>query len=49
MENLENIEVLKVQPFTDFGSPLEIISTFGNKNKYMEAIKDLEYELYRSA
>ena len=49
VENLESIEVLKVSPFDEIGSPIEIISTFGGKEKYMEAIKELENELYKVA
>lgn len=47
IENLERMEVLRVKPFPDlFGSPVEIISQFGSKQKYMQAIKELEHELY---
>ena len=47
--NIESIEVLKVKPLTDFGSPIEIIKEFGSKEKYFEAIKELESELYKTA
>jgi type I restriction enzyme R subunit len=47
--NIENIEVLKVKPLTDFGSAVEIIKTFGGKTKYLEAIKELERQLYKAA
>lgn len=46
--NIENIEVLRVQPFSEYGSPIEIIKQFGSKAKYMEAIKELELELYKT-
>jgi type I restriction enzyme R subunit len=49
VENIENIDVLRVKPFDAFGSPLEIIKEFGSKAKYFEAIKELEIELYRKA
>lgn len=49
IENLESLEVLKVQPLTEYGSPMEIIHEFGGKEKYLEAIKELEVELYKSA
>lgn len=48
ISNIENIEVLRVQPFTDYGSPVEIIKQFGSKTKYLEAIKELELELYKT-
>jgi type I restriction enzyme R subunit len=47
--HIESFEVLKLKPLTDFGSPLEIIKEFGSKQKYLEAIKDLETELYKAA
>lgn len=52
IENIESLEVLKVKPFSDteqFGSPIEIIQYFGGKEKYLEAVKELEKELYKSA
>lgn len=50
IENIESIEVLKVDPFISVASPLEIVNDFfGGKEKYLEAIKELEYELYKSA
>ena len=47
--NIESIEVLRVNPFDEFGSPLEIINEFGSKEKYLQAVKELEIELYKSA
>jgi type I restriction enzyme R subunit len=49
VENIESIEVLRVKPFDEYGSPLEIISHFGNKQHYLEAVKELENELYKQA
>ena len=45
--NLESLEVLKVKPLADYGSPMEIINKFGNKENYLKAIKELEVELYK--
>ena len=47
--NIESMDILKVKPLTDFGSPIEIIKTFGSKAKYLEAVKELETELYKVA
>lgn len=47
--NIESIEVLRVNPFDKFGSPLEIINEFGSKEKYLQAVKELENELYKLA
>jgi type I restriction enzyme R subunit len=49
VENIESIEVLRVKPFDDYGSPLEIISHFGDKQHYLDAVKELENELYKQA
>lgn len=49
IENIESLSVLKVQPFDKFGSPLEIIKLFGGKEKYLNAIAELERELYEAA
>ena len=49
IENLESMEVLKVKPLNDFGSPVEIINEFGSKEKYLQAVKELEIELYKTA
>jgi len=43
------MEVLRVKPFDVFGSITEIIQVFGNKDNYIQAIKELEVELYKSA
>jgi outer membrane cobalamin receptor len=47
--DIESIEVLRVKPFDEYGSPIEIINHFGNKQHYLEAVKELENELYRKA
>ncbi len=46
--NIESMSILKVKPLTDYGSPMEIIKQFGSKAKYLEAVKDLETELYKT-
>jgi type I restriction enzyme R subunit len=49
IENIESLSVLKVQPFDKFGSPMEIVNLFGGKRKYLDAIAELERELYKAA
>ena len=49
VENIESIEVLRVKPFDEYGSPIEIISHFGDKQHYLNAVKELEVELYKQA
>lgn len=49
IENMESMEVLQVKPLSDFGSTLEIVNgIFGSREKYLQAIKDLENELYKN-
>lgn len=43
---IENIEILKVQPFTDLGTPIQIINFFGGKDQYMEALHEMEQLIY---
>jgi len=46
IESLESLEILKIDPFKEIGSPVEIVRIFGSKDKYVEAIQELEKELY---
>lgn len=43
---LEDMEVLKVQPINQFGSPIEIISFFGGREQYVEAVQEMEQLIY---
>jgi type I restriction enzyme R subunit len=43
---IEETKILTIQPFTQFGTPVEIIKIFGGKEKYAEAIKELEKVIY---
>jgi type I restriction enzyme R subunit len=44
---IDGIEDLIVSPFTDFGTPIEIVEgIFGGREKYMEAIQKIEESLY---
>jgi len=47
--DIESLEILKVKPLTEYGSPIEIVSSFGSKKGYLEAIHELEQELYKIA
>lgn len=47
IENIESMEVLKVEPFTQIGTPIEIVNTiFGGKDNYIAALRRLERCLY---
>ena len=45
---IEGQSVLSIQPFTDLGSPVELIKSFGGRAQYLGALQVLERELYRS-
>lgn len=49
IENIESMEVLKINPISDFGSPMEIVKSFGGRTQYLQAIKELENEIYSIA
>ena len=44
---IESTEILKLDPFRQYGKPSRIASAFGGRDKYFEAVKDLERELYQ--
>ncbi|HLO64781.1 MAG TPA: DEAD/DEAH box helicase family protein [Azonexus sp.] len=45
--NIEQMEVLRVAPLDQFGSPVEIIQAFGGKPQYQAALRELERSLYQ--
>ncbi|MBN3471439.1 DEAD/DEAH box helicase family protein [Pseudomonas savastanoi pv. phaseolicola] len=49
IENIEDIKILKVTPFDQFGTPTEIIKLFGGKQQYIQALTHLEHALYQAA
>lgn len=49
VKSIESLEILKVDPLTGFGTPVEIVNLFGGKKNYIAAINELETELYREA
>ena len=49
VRSVESLDILKVEPLTKFGTPIEIVSLFGGKAKYLVAISELESALYQSA
>lgn len=49
IENIEAMKILQVNPLDKFGSPVEIIELFGGKRQYLNALAELEHEIYRAA
>ena len=47
VRTLENAKILKLKPFSDMGTPVEIINkVFGGKTNFEDAVLELERELY---
>lgn len=44
--DIESTEILKQNPFTKYGKPARIAALFGGSDKYRQALKELEAELY---
>jgi type I restriction enzyme R subunit len=47
LEPVESVDVLKVQPFNRLGTPVELVRAFGGRAKYLQAVRELEKELYK--
>jgi type I restriction enzyme R subunit len=49
IRNIEDLSVLKINPINSFGTPIEIIDSFGGKDNYLRAIKKMEKHIYEVA
>lgn len=49
IEEIEDMKVLTVDPIKHIGTPAEIVNLFGGKPQYLQAIRELENEIYSSA
>ena len=47
--SVESLEILKVDPLTAHGTPVEIVKLFGGRDGYLAAIRELEAALYQQA
>ena len=47
--SVESMDILKVDPLSGFGTPMEIVKLFGDKSAYLAAIRELEKALYQKA
>jgi type I restriction enzyme R subunit len=45
--SVESMDILKVDPFSGIGTPVEILKIFGGKPAYIEAIREMENALYQ--
>ncbi|WP_229694063.1 EcoAI/FtnUII family type I restriction enzme subunit R [Lentzea pudingi] len=49
VRSIEDIAVLRVEPFRSMGRPIELIQPFGTRETYLKAVHDLEQQLYQEA
>ncbi len=49
IENIESMNILSITPFDLYGTPVEILKIFGGRNQYLQAVKELEQEIYKAA
>lgn len=49
INELEDTRILDNAPFDRLGSPKKIVDMFGGKEKYLEAVKELEKAIYEAA
>ncbi len=43
---VEDMKVLQLQPLNKLGTPVEIVRTFGGKDQYLHAVKEMQSYLY---
>ena len=46
MINLDDANVLRIAPFTDLGTPVQLIRAFGGRKSFAEAVNELQSALY---
>ena len=46
IENIEDMQVLTIDPLKNLGTPAEIVSMFGGKAGYLAALKELKDAIY---
>ena len=49
IENIEDLAILRIEPFNQIGTPTEIVQIFGGRDQYLHVIEELENELYAVA
>jgi type I restriction enzyme, R subunit len=48
IEAIEEPQILKIAPFTEMGTPIELVQDFGGIQGYQDAVRELQRELYRA-
>ena len=47
--NLDDTKVLRILPFTELGTPVQLINAFGGREGFIAAVHDLQSALYQEA
>lgn len=47
--NLNDTSLLRIQPFTELGTPFQLIKAFGGLNGFSQAVQDLQSAIYQEA
>jgi type I restriction enzyme R subunit len=45
---IEDTKILQLAPFSDLGTPVELVNSFGGKRQYRAALQELEKMLYKN-
>lgn len=48
IEAVEEPQILKIPPFNQMGTPIELLKLFGGKSGYLKAVQELEAQLYQA-
>ena len=46
IRDIESLEILSNDPFRKFGTPMKIAKLFGGKSGYLQAVHELQTEIY---
>jgi type I restriction enzyme R subunit len=46
LQHIEETQILTINPFTEFGTPMEIVKMFGGLKNYQNALLELEKAIY---
>ncbi|QSX80103.1 EcoAI/FtnUII family type I restriction enzme subunit R [Agrilutibacter solisilvae] len=49
VEHIEDIRILQLDPFRRLGAPMELVSSLGGRDGYLQAVRDLEDQLYTAS
>ena len=47
--NLDDANVLRISPFSDLGTPVELINAFGGRDGFESAVQEMQSALYDGA